>query len=116
MSQTAESESTAVDVGFVPTAVSGHIIIDGRPSEELTTIELASDEEPQPAEQPWDGPLGFEGIATSDKRYLIPGEISQRDLPLPLNVQVETADGHDNSLNAGRIESIQHSGRRRESW
>lgn len=58
------------------------------------------------AERTWEGPLGFEGLATSDNRYLIPGEIGQRDLPLPLNVQLQTGEGHDDSVNAGRIESI----------
>jgi hypothetical protein len=54
------------------------------------------------------GPLAIEGHPTSDKRMLIPGEISERDLPLPLNVQIQTADGHSNSYNSGRIDSVEH--------
>jgi hypothetical protein len=56
----------------------------------------------------WEGVLGLEGVPTSDKRMLISGEISERDLPLPLMVQTKTAEGHDGAENAGRIESIQH--------
>lgn len=56
----------------------------------------------------WEGPLGLEGFATSDRRYLISGEIDQRSLPLPLNVQLMTAEGHDNSVNVGRIDTVSH--------
>src|SRR5512138_3220601 len=54
----------------------------------------------------WQGILGIEGAPTSDKRFLIPGEISQRDLPLPLRVQLQSGDGHGGSPNVGRIEAI----------
>lgn len=54
----------------------------------------------------WQGILGIEGAPTSDKRFLIPGEISQRDLPLPLRVQLQSGDGHDGAPNVGRIETI----------
>ena len=54
------------------------------------------------------GPIAIEGWPTSDKRVLMSGEIDERDFPLPLNVQIQTADGHQNSFNAGRIDSIEH--------
>ncbi len=54
------------------------------------------------------GPIAVEGWATSDRRVLMAGEIDERDFPLPLNVQIQTADGHANSFNAGRIDSIEH--------
>lgn len=63
--------------------------------------------ETETAVTPWEGPLGLVGYATSDRRYLIPGEIDMRALPLPLNVQLSTGEGHDGSVNAGRIESIE---------
>jgi hypothetical protein len=56
----------------------------------------------------WHGVLGIEGHPTSDKRMLILGEVGERDLPRPLNVQLATAEGHAGSANAGRIEGIQH--------
>lgn len=56
----------------------------------------------------WRGVLAIEGAPTSDKRLLIPGEITQRDLPVTLNVQLQTGDGHDDSFNAGRIDEIEH--------
>ena len=56
----------------------------------------------------WHGILGIEGAPTSDKRFLIPGEISQRDLPLPLRVQLQSGEGHDGAPNVGRIETISH--------
>lgn len=57
-------------------------------------------------ERAWEGVLGVIGHPTSDGRYLMPDQIGERELPLPLNVQIVTAEGHDNSHNAGRIEEI----------
>jgi hypothetical protein len=54
---------------------------------------------------PWEGVLAIAGSPTSDGRYLIPGEIGQRDLPLPL------AASHENqheTRTVGRIEVIEH--------
>lgn len=56
----------------------------------------------------WRGVLAVEGQPTADKRLLIPGEITERDLPVPLNVQLQTGDGHEDSFNAGRIDAIEH--------
>lgn len=54
---------------------------------------------------PWEGILAIAGSPTSDGRYLIPGEIGQRDLPLPLAASHE--DQHE-TLTVGRIEDITH--------
>lgn len=54
----------------------------------------------------WEGVLGIVGHPTSDGRFLMPGEISQRELPLPFLVQTQTADGHSGAEVAGRIESV----------
>lgn len=62
--------------------------------------------ETQPVEKPWSGILAVVGSPTSDGRYLLPGEISNRDLPIPLQVQTVTAEGHMGSSTAGRIDSI----------
>jgi hypothetical protein len=54
----------------------------------------------------WDGVLAIEGNPTSDMRFLLPGEISHRDLPVPLMVQTAAEPGHDGAEVAGRIEDI----------
>jgi hypothetical protein len=51
----------------------------------------------------WEGVLGMEGHPTSDGRYLLPGEIGNRDLPLPLMAQFETEEGHKGAKVAGKI-------------
>ena len=56
--------------------------------------------------EPWEGVLGTIGSPTSDGRYLIPGKVENRDLPVPFSVQPALAEGHDGALNAGRIEEI----------
>ena len=67
------------------------------------TITVAEDIERQ--RTPWEGILAIAGSPTSDGRYLIPGEIGQRDLPLPL------AASHDDqhaTETVGRIENVEH--------
>lgn len=54
----------------------------------------------------WEGILGFEGEPTDDKRYLMPGEISERELPLPLMIQTVTAEGHTGAELGARIDEI----------
>lgn len=54
----------------------------------------------------WEGVLAVEGITTSDNRYLMPGKIGHRDLPLTLMAQTETADGHNGAWVAGKITNI----------
>jgi hypothetical protein len=56
----------------------------------------------------WEGVLAVIGHPTADRRYLIPDEISHRDLPLPFLVQTATEDGHRGAEVAGRIEKITH--------
>lgn len=71
------------------------------------TFTTAEGEEEEERER-WEGILGLEGSPTADRRYLIPNEIRERELPLPFNVQITTDEGHDGSENAGRIESVTH--------
>jgi len=68
----------------------------------FTTAETAD-----PTEKPWSGVLAVVGSPTSDGRYLMPGEIGNRDLPIPLQVQTVTGEGHDGSHTAGRIDQIE---------
>jgi len=60
-----------------------------------------------PTEKPWSGVLAVVGHPTGDKRYLIPDEIGNRDLPIPLQVQTTTGEGHDGAHTAGRIDQIE---------
>ena len=48
-----------------------------------------------------------EGVPTGDGRIFKPLSGTWRDLPLPLLWQMKTADGHDGSVIAGRIDSIE---------
>jgi hypothetical protein len=57
---------------------------------------------------PFRGPIAVEGHPTSDRRLLIAGEIDERAMPVPLNVQIQTSEEHKHSFNAGRIETIEH--------
>ena len=57
-------------------------------------------------EPTWEGVLAVEGIVTSDGRYLMPGKIDHRDLPLSLMAQNVTAEGHEGAFAAGKITSI----------
>lgn len=55
----------------------------------------------------WEAVLAFEGLATSDRRYLMPGKISHRELPLSLMAQtVTSSEGHDGAKAAGNITEI----------
>lgn len=57
--------------------------------------------------RPWEGPLGLEGHTTADKRYLLRGEITSRDLPLPLRYQPADVGAHVAAVSAGSIETIE---------
>lgn len=54
----------------------------------------------------WEGELAFEGLATSDNRYLIPGMITERDLPLTLMAMLQTAEGHSGAHVCGKLTEI----------
>lgn len=54
----------------------------------------------------WEAVLAFEGLPTSDKRLLMTGEITHRDLPLTLMAQTVTDEGHDGAEVAGNITEI----------
>jgi hypothetical protein len=78
---------------------------------EITTVPITfssqmSEEDEEEDRMKWDGVLAVVGHPTSDRRYLIPEEISHRDLPLPFLVQTATEDGHRGAEVAGRIENI----------
>lgn len=70
--------------------------------------EAAEPEERSEEEKPrWQAVLAFTGLPTSDGRYMMPGKIGHRDLPLSLMSQtVTSADGHAGAEVAGNIDNI----------
>jgi hypothetical protein len=54
----------------------------------------------------WVSDLAFEGTATGDGRFMLPGSLKWRDLPLTLMAQTVTDEGHDGAFIAGRIDKI----------
>jgi hypothetical protein len=71
------------------------------------TIEVSESEESEVSALPtWESELAYEGLATSDGRYLMPGKMSNRDLPLSLMIQTKTAEGHDGAEICGKLTRI----------
>lgn len=62
--------------------------------------------EDMPEGDQWEGVLAVEGLATSDGRYLMPGKVGHRDLPLTLMCQTITDEGHKGAFAAGKITEI----------
>lgn len=76
-------------------------------SESMTELAVAPDE--QAVEAPgviWEGLLAKEGEPTSDRRYLMPGGIDHRELPLSLMVMTITDEGHKGAQLGGKITEI----------
>lgn len=55
----------------------------------------------------WQGLAVLEGVWTGDDRFIEPEALTWREFPLPLMVQMETADGHDGARVAGRIDAAE---------
>lgn len=54
--------------------------------------------------------MAIEGLETADGRYLAPGAISHRTLPITLYAQIQTPNGgggHDNSVIAGAVTAME---------
>jgi 2'-5' RNA ligase len=57
----------------------------------------------------WEGILTIEGMPTDDRRFLIPGEIGEREpMPRPLQWQPKTSAGHEGAITVGGIDVIRH--------
>lgn len=65
-----------------------------------------ADAQPVEAGAEWEGPIGFEGIETCDRRTIQPDALAFREMPLPLMLQTQTAFGHDGAVIAGRIDTV----------
>ena len=74
------------------------LIVDG--------VDVFAEDETTDSLPTWEGELAFEGLATSDGRYLIPGEIGNRELPLTILAQTVTAEGHDGAEICGKLTDI----------
>lgn len=66
---------------------------------------------PAPEAAHWEGILAVEGLVSSDGRYLMPGKIDWRELPLTLMAQTVNEEGHTGSFVAGKITDIRREDR-----
>jgi hypothetical protein len=84
------------------------IELPGNPAASTGLAVAAEEQAEAPAEAGaiWEGLLAKEGEPTSDRRYLMPGEISHRDLPLSLMVMTITNEGHKGAQLGGKITEI----------
>jgi len=72
----------------------------------VDTAEEAEAEDEAEGAPTWEAVLAVEGLKTSDGRYLMPGKIGHRDLPLTLMAQTITDEGHKGAFVAGKITEI----------
>lgn len=54
----------------------------------------------------WAGVLALEGVETSDRRFIKPGALTWRNLPITLQDQLLSQAGHDGAVAAGPITNI----------
>ncbi len=85
---------------------------------DVTTVEAKPDDDTKPREdaapqlQAWKGPLVVENAPTGDRRRIMPGAITARELPLTMMLQRETPQGglggnpHAGARAAGHIKLI----------
>lgn len=57
----------------------------------------------------WTAVLARLGSPTGDGRILVPGGITNRDLPMPLMWQEKTSEGHGGAVTVGSIDRIEYS-------
>lgn len=64
----------------------------------------------------WHAVLCVEGVRTSDRREFTPGSLKWRALPLPLMMQLQTAERHQGSVVVGRIDRIERIDNEIHGW
>ena len=93
----------------------------GKPEDPPPAPQARKPDDPAPALQAWKGPLVVENAPTGDRRRVMPGALSVRDLPLPLMFQRETPPGglggnpHAGARAAGHIDLV-WPGENGEAW
>lgn len=83
------------------------------PAEVAETASAGLDSQPMalaPAAVRWVSDIAFEGMATDDGRYILPGALNWRELPLTLMGLTETGPGgHEGAFVAGRMDTLNRS-------
>lgn len=64
----------------------------------------------------WHAVLVVEGVRTSDRREFVPGSLRWRTLPIPLLMQLQTAEQHKGSVIVGRIDRIERIDAELHGW
>ena len=103
------ADATTSNMAFTLTETTGPYVIDfiNNAASQLVVGEVEELAEESSSGLPgWEAVLAFEGLPTSDRRYLIPGEIGERELPLSMMAQTVTSEGHDGAECAGNITDI----------
>lgn len=79
------------------------------PSQERQEVEMSVTETEAPAGTLWVSDIAFEGLSTGDGRYMVPGSLGWRDLPLTLMSMIETPEfgGHAGAQVAGRMDTME---------
>lgn len=81
----------------------------GEDEDEAEAEDAEEDEDEEMSVLQWEGILAVEGMPTDDGRYLIPGEIGEREpMPRPLQVQFATGEGHGGAVTVGGIDTVSH--------
>lgn len=97
------------------TVRAGDRVLGVRPDRDSAMTLLTSEFAAAPADSPDLQPgqrafriplLVAEGIETGDGRFITPGALGMRDLPLPLMLLTETGWGHDGAVISGRIDTL----------
>lgn len=104
-----QDNETIAEADMTENVTNGTVIVDEETVEELASEELSTDAMEEQDPIAWSGPIALEGVPTGDsgmKRYLMPGSLGWRDLPMTLMAQFVNSEGHQDAVVAGRIDSL----------
>lgn len=111
-----DAGETVGTLTIYPSTTSNHFALTKATLTSAVTVTVTDDTETEPVAAmadgaPWRCLLAVEGVQTEDGRYLDPGSITWRDLPLSLMAMDETTEGgHLGAKVAGRIDAIWRDG------
>lgn len=105
---TSDTGGTLMDMNFADASWTIAPVLDtGTSSSNTLTFRIVPAEEAESESAvEWEGPIGYEGVVTSDNRLLMDGKISERELPLTFMVQTVNEEGHRGSEVGGKITKI----------